>query len=179
MLNKEDFKLLESTDIFKGSIMHIKKDTISLPNGKSAIRETLKHIGATASVVLTNENKLILVKQYRHAYGDLSWELPAGLLDPNEIPVDCAKREVEEETGYKCNSIEFMFKIYPTMGYSTEVIHVYLAKDLVKTSQNLDPDEFVETAEFTLEETEEMIKKGDIVDGKTIAGILFYKSYCK
>ncbi len=169
---------VSSKTIYEGKIFTIKQDEIILPNGKTATRDILEHNGACAMLPIDKDGNIILVRQYRHPIKKSILELPAGKLDPGEEPEECAIRELEEEIGYKSNDFSFMFKTDIAVGYSSEVIHIYLAKDLVATGQSLDEDEFLDIEKYTLEQTLEMIKSGEITDSKTIAGVLYYKSFC-
>ncbi len=167
---------LSSEKIYTGKILHIYKDEIKLPNNKTAVRELVKHIGAS-TILPVIEGKIFFVKQYRHPLEECILELPAGTLERGEDPKICAIREIEEEIGYKANNMEFMFKTAIAPGYSSEIIYAYLATDLVKTSQNLDEDEFIEIESYTLEESLQLIKDGKIIDGKTISALLYYKEF--
>ncbi len=172
-----NYEVVSSKEIYKGGIFTIKQDVITLPNGKNATRDILLHNGASAVLPIDNNGNIILVRQHRHPVNDFVLEMPAGKLELNEDPKECAIRELEEEIGYKSNDFSFMFKTYIAVGYSSEVIHIYLAKDLVKTKQNLDEDEFLDIEVYSLEKALEMINDGTILDSKTIASILFYKNY--
>jgi len=172
----EKFKKISEKDIYEGIRVHLITEQIELPNGKEVTWELIKHIGAAAVIPIDDEGKIIMVKQYRNASDSITLEIPAGTLDvKNENPLDCAIRELEEETGYISNDLEFLFKFYSSIGICDEVISIYVAKNLVKTRQNLDEDEFVEIYRYTLAELVEMIYDGTIVDNKTISSILAYK----
>lgn len=175
------YETIKSTEIYNGKIFKIVQDEVYLPNGTVATRDILLHNGACAILPIDENGKLILVRQHRQPVNDFVLEIPAGKLDSKEEkPYDCAVRELEEEIGYKSNDFSFLFKTFIAVGYSSEVIHIYLARDLVKTEQNLDEDEFLEIETYTLNECLDMISNGVIVDSKTIATILFYKNYiCK
>lgn len=171
------YEVIKSKEIYEGKIFKIVQDEISLPNGNTATRDVLIHKGACAILPIDQDGKLILVRQHRHPVNEFVLEMPAGKLDSiDEKPEECAIRELEEEIGYKSNNFSFMFKTFIAVGYSSEVIHVYLARDLVETKQNLDEDEFLEIERYTLEEALDMIYNGIIVDSKTIAAVLFYNN---
>lgn len=174
---KNDYKLIDSKSIYKGKIFEIKQDTITLPNGKNATRDVLLHNGASAILPINENGDIIFVKQHRHPVNDFVLEIPAGKLELNEDPKKCAIRELEEEIGYKCDDIEFMFKTFIAVGYSSEVIHIYLAKNLIKTKQNLDEDEFLTIETHNIDKSLKMIENGTILDSKTIAAILYYKQF--
>ncbi len=172
------YSTVSSKTIYEGKIFTIKQEEIIIENGKTATRDILEHNGACAVLPIDNDGKIILVKQYRHPIKKSILELPAGKLDIGEVPERCAIRELEEEIGYKAKDFSFMFKTDIAVGYSSEVIHIYLARELEETKQNLDEDEFLVIERYTLEETLEMIKNGEITDSKTIAGVLYYKNFC-
>lgn len=173
----DEYSVVSSKQIYNGKIFDIVQDKITLPNGNIATRDILLHNGASAVLPIDNDGNIIFVKQYRHPVKEFVLEIPAGKLEKGENDnQDCAIRELEEEIGYKANDLSFMFKTYIAIGYSSEVIYVYLAKDLVETKQNLDDDEFLEIERYSLEQSMEMIKNGIIVDSKTVMAILYYNS---
>ncbi len=175
----ENYKVINSKKVYDGKIFDIVRDEITLPNGHTTTRDSLIHNGASAMLPIDKDGNIIFVRQYRHSVKEFVLEIPAGKLELGEDPKECAIRELEEEIGYKSNDFSFMFKTYIAVGYSSEVIYIYLAKDLVKSKQNLDEDEFLDIEKYSLEEALEMIKDGRIVDSKTIAGILFYSQICR
>lgn len=172
---QKDYNVVSSKTVYKGKIFSIREDEITLPNGKITKRDSLIHNGASAILPIDENGDIIFVNQYRHSVNDFVLEIPAGKLEQGEDPKQCAFRELEEEIGYKSNNFSFMFKTFIAVGYSSEVIYIYLAKDLHKTKQNLDDDEFLTIEKYTLDESLKMIEKGKILDSKTIAAILYYK----
>jgi len=170
------FKKLKQTEIYKGVRVHLVKERLLTPEGKEVDWELVLHPGAAAVIPIDDEGKILMVRQYRNACDTLTLEIPAGTLDsPDEDPADCAYRELEEETGYKSADIDYLFNFYSSIGITNEVIHIYVAKNLQASQQNLDEDEFVEVERYTLEELIEMIFTGEIIDNKTISSILMYK----
>lgn len=170
------FKKLKQTDVYKGIRVHLVKERLLTPEGKEVEWELVLHPGAAAIIPIDDDGKIIMVRQYRNASHSMTLEIPAGTLDsPDEDPADCAARELEEETGYRSDDIDYLFKFYSSIGITDEVIHIYVAKNLQVSSQNLDDDEFVEVERYTLETVIEMIQAGDIIDNKTISSILMYK----
>src|SRR3954469_15839771 len=163
-------KTLSSEKIFSGRIISLQVDEVELPNGNKAKRELIKHPGAVAIVALTNENKIVMVEQYRKALERTIVEIPAGKLEKGEEPIVCAHRELEEETGYECESLELLTSFYTSPGFANEIVHVYLAKNLTKkeNSAALDEDEFVNLEELTLEEAVAYVTEQKIFDAKTI-----------
>lgn len=171
----ENYKVINEEITYKGRIIDIHKDTITLPNEKTTLREVVFHPGAAAILPIDKDGNIIFVRQYRHPAKSLVLEIPAGTLDKNEDTRDCAIRELEEETGMKTNKLSFIMKMYMAIGYSNEEISIYLAEDLEEGTQNLDEDEFVTIEKYSLKTSIDMILKGEIVDSKTIAAIFAYK----
>lgn len=165
-------EIISSQVLHKGKIVNLRIDSVKLPNGKTAAREVVEHKGAVAVVPITASGEVLMVRQYRHPAGEILLEIPAGKLDANEPPDECAKRELLEETGVVAGSIEKLFSFYTSPGFSNEVLHLYAAEDLSYQGQHLDDDEFVEVQKVPLAEALEMIKNGKINDAKTIIGIL-------
>jgi len=173
-------KKLTSQEVYSGKFLHLNKDTALLPNGNTAIREWLTHPGASAVVALTENNEVILEKQYRYPVGKVTLEIPAGKLDfVGEDPLECAKRELSEETGYTASSYTKLTTIATTVAFSNEYIHIYLAKDLKKGNQHTDEDEFIDLVIMPLDEALELVKDGTIFDAKTICGLLYAKAFMK
>lgn len=166
-------KQIKSDLIYNGKVVKLYVDDVKCPNNNLSKREIIKHNGGVCILAII-DNKVILEKQYRYAYDEVLYELPAGKLEKNENPYDAALREFEEETGYKANTLIDYGKMYPTCGYSNEIIHMYVAKDIIKTKRHLDEDEFIEIEYVNLEEVVDMINKGIIKDAKTICLISKY-----
>ncbi|WP_058485415.1 NUDIX domain-containing protein [Defluviitalea phaphyphila] len=170
-----NFKTIKQEEIYKGKIISLVKDTIELPDGRTTTRDVVLHNGAAAIVPVDNQGNILFVRQYRHPAKEELIEIPAGTLEKGEDPLECAKRELEEETGYKASKFSYICSMYTAVGFCTEIIHIYLAKDLVKTNQNLDEDEFITIEKYSLKEAIDMIFHGIIKDSKTIAGIFATK----
>lgn len=168
-------KTLSTENIFNGKIISLQVDEVELPNGKKAKRELIKHPGAVAIIALTDENKLVLVEQFRKPLEQTIVEIPAGKLEKGEEPAICAKRELEEETGYDCQSLELLNSFYTSPGFADEIVHVYIAKGLTKkeNAAGLDEDEFVNLLEYTLEEAVQAIKEKRIYDAKTVFAVQY------
>ncbi|MDN5342132.1 MULTISPECIES: NUDIX domain-containing protein [Oceanotoga] len=166
----EEIEISEK-QIFKGNLLDVRKYEVELPNGRQSTRELVLHPGAVAVFAFEDmNNKVILTKQHRFPIRANLLEIPAGKFDsPEEDPIECGKRELEEETGYISENWTYLGYIYTTPGFSNEIIHLYLAKNLRKTHQHTDEDEFIEIIEMNLDEFEELIKNGEINDAKTIA----------
>ena len=170
------YEVISSEKVFNGKVFDIERDVITLPDGRTTTRETVRHNGASAIVAVDKDGKILFVRQYRHSAGTETLEIPAGTLEKGEDPYDCAMRELEEETGYKTDKMEFLLKFYSSIGFCSEVLHIYLADDLVRGSANPDDDEFIELERYTPEEAVQMIFEGKIYDSKTIASVLAYKN---
>ncbi|WP_428909001.1 NUDIX hydrolase [Niallia sp. Krafla_26] len=168
-------KTLSTQPIFKGKVVSLQVDEVELPNGKKAKREIIKHPGAVAIIAITEENKLVLVEQYRKALERTIVEIPAGKLEKGEAPAECAKRELEEETGYECQTLELVNSFYTSPGFADEIVHVYLAKGLTKKANaaELDEDEFVNLLEWSLEEALQAIEEKQIYDAKTVFAVQY------
>ena len=166
-------KKVSSEDIFDGVLLHVKRDTVTLPNGKEATREWIKHPGASSVIPLLPDGRIILVRQYRYPIDEVTLEVPAGKLDaPDEDPLVCAERELSEETGYKADKITKLTTIATTVGCSNEKIHLYMAEGLTPGKQHTDEDEFINVVKVPLDEAVAMATDGRIVDAKSVVSIL-------
>ncbi|MEG0545859.1 MAG: NUDIX hydrolase [Oscillospiraceae bacterium] len=165
-------KTLSKKYIFNGKIINLRVDEALLPNGATANREVVEHPGGVCIAPLTKNNELIFVKQFRYPYSEVVLELPAGKLEYSENPLIAGKRELKEETGANAKKYSDLGKLYPTPGYCSEIIHMYLAEDLDFGSQDLDEDEFLEVEKIPLEEAFKMVMRNEIRDSKTQVGIM-------
>ena len=166
-------KTLRSKCVFKGSLLDVRKDEVIFPNGSKSTREWINHPGAVCCIPVLDNGDICLIKQYRYAVKKYVIELPAGKLEIGETPIDCAKRELEEEIGFEAKKIRFLTMFYPAVGFVNEEMHLFLAEDLKKTNTNTDDDEFIELVPKTLDQAIEMIYSGDITDAKTIIGLVW------
>ncbi len=157
--------------IFKGRVVTLDIDTVTLPNGATIELEMIHHPGAAAVVPMKEDGTVILIRQYRHAAGGYIYEIPAGKLHPGEDPKLCAARELQEEIGYRADSLVLLTSILTTPGFTDEVIHIYKGIGLTKGKQDLDHDEVIEIVELPLEKALAQIIDGTIRDGKTIVGL--------
>jgi ADP-ribose pyrophosphatase len=172
-----NYRILKSEIIHSGKVFNTKVDQIEYNSGNKSVREVAEHPGGAVIVPVTSEGKIIMITQHRYPVDKTLLELPAGKLDKNENPFHCAVRELEEETGYKSDNVNEIGSIYTTPGYSTEKLWIYLAKDLKPGNHNREEGEFgMKVFEYTLEEIDEKIINGEIVDGKTICGIHLAKN---
>lgn len=172
-----EYKRLKRDLVAKGVIIDYYQDTMLIPNGNTAKWDLIDHKGAAAVVAVREDGKLLMVRQYRNALERETLEIPAGGLNGRGEPTyDAARRELEEETGYICGSMELLNSIYTTVAFCNEKIDIYLARDLKAGKQHLDEDEFLNVEAYTLEELKQMIYDCKIQDSKTVCGILTYAS---
>lgn len=169
-------KILKIDTVYNGKIFNIQKRTIKLQSGKKIQREIIKHPGSVAIIPFLDNETIILIEQYRNAIEKAILEIPAGTLEINEKPIECARRELLEETGYLAKNFRKLLVGYTTPGYSDEKMHFYVATDLTFKKKNLDEDENIKTKMIKLDEINQMIKNGEIMDLKTICGISMIKS---
>ncbi len=171
---KLEEKQINTQKIYDGKILSLRKDMVSLPNGTTSYREIISHSGGSAILCVDN-GKVLLVKQFRYAYNTAIWEIPAGKLNLNEDPAITAKRELEEECGVVAKRIELLSTVYPSPGYTDEVIRIYRAYDLAQGKTNFDEDENLISQWFDINEVLDMVKTGEIRDAKTIIALLSLK----
>ncbi len=167
-------KRLSGETIFEGHVVKLVKDKVLCPNGNESFREIVRHNGGAAVLCINENEEILLVKQFRYAYDEVMYEIPAGKLEKNEDPLLAAKRELEEETGNKAESLDFLGAIYPTCGYSSEIIYLYLARNCKKTQTHFDDDEVIESKFYKLDDVKNMILNGEIKDAKTICALSYY-----
>lgn len=168
-------KTIEREVIYQGKIFDVEKHVVALPNGRTSVRELVYHNGAVAILLIDEDDKIVLVEQYRKAFESMSLEIPAGKLEIGEEPLASAKRELEEETGYKAESLEKMFSFYGAPGFCSERVDVFVAKGLTAGAMNLDEDEFLQVERYTFEEAGELLASGRITDAKTIMAIQWWQ----
>lgn len=161
--------ILNKKLVYRGDFLELYNVDVKLPDGKKHSRDIIKHPGAAAIIAFLDEENIILVEQFRLPLNKNLLEIPAGKLENKEDPRECALRELEEETGYKANSIEYLGKIATAPGFCDEIIYLYKAKDLVKGQKNEDEDEFTNVKIYKLNEVKEMVRNGEIMDTKTVA----------
>lgn len=168
-------KTLSKKVLFEGRVIDLHIEEVELPNGNTSTREIIKHPGAVAVLALTDENKIIMVQQYRKALDKVIVEIPAGKLEKGEEPDSTARRELEEETGYACESLTPLISFYTSPGFADELVHLFVAKGLKKIDNpaGLDEDEFVDVLEISLEEAQEFVKNKKIYDAKTAYAVQY------
>ncbi len=163
--------------IHNGAIVDIYQDRMVLPDGSEENFDFIKHKGAAAVIPVLDDGRIIMVRQYRNAIDEYTLEIPAGGLNGADEPTKvAAHRELEEESGYRTDieNVEFLLTLYTTVAFCNEKIDIYVARDLEKTHQHLDDDEFIDVEIHTLEELTDMVLSGKIVDAKTIAALMTY-----
>ncbi|QGT98984.1 ADP-ribose pyrophosphatase [Candidatus Syntrophocurvum alkaliphilum] len=166
-------KTISTKEIFNGRIVSLRIDEVSLPDGNKSYREIVEHPGAVGVVAIDDENCIWMVKQFRKPVEKEMLEIPAGKLDAGEDTVECAKRELEEETGLTANNWDEILYYYTTPGFSSEILYLYMATELTQGEYNPDKDEFLEVLKIPLEEAYSAIFEGKITDGKSIIGIQY------
>ncbi len=167
-------KRIDRKLMYKGSMLSMYADTIYTPDGNTAKWDYIEHSGAAAVVPVLEDGRILLVRQYRNALDRETLEIPAGGINKGEESITAATRELEEETGYKSDNLEHLISIVTAVAFCDEVVEIYVAKNLTKTQQHLDPDEYIEIEAYTTDELSEMIYSGKIQDSKTIAAIMSY-----
>jgi ADP-ribose pyrophosphatase len=164
-------KTIWSEVIYEGTILNLRKDKVTSRDGKTSFREIVEHGGGVAIIAITPQGKAVMVSQYRKAAERVMLEVPAGKMERGEIPYDTAIRELKEETGYTAGRLEHVMDFFVSVGYCTEVIHLYLAEDLSPGETDFDENEDIEISEHTFDELSAMLSGGEITDAKTIIAI--------
>lgn len=171
----EHIKRLNRELKFEGRIIDFYQDTMEIDGDRTVVWDFIKHKGAAAVVPVTEDGRILMVRQYRNALDRYTLEIPAGALDAEDEPgMDCASRELEEETGYRSEKLEWLITLRTTVAFCNERIEVYVARDLIPSKQHLDEDEFIDLKAYSLEELKEKIFAGEIEDGKTVASLMAY-----
>jgi len=165
--------------VFDGNFLHIDRDTVTTASGLVRSREYIRHPGASVIIALFDDETILLEFQWRQPCEKAFWELPAGKLDPNEKASVCAKRELEEETGYQADQWYYLGRIHNAIGYSDEHLEFFLAKGLKAGDRHLDEGECLEVYRLPFKEVKEMTLNGDITDVKTIIGVFWLEKYLK
>jgi ADP-ribose pyrophosphatase len=161
---------LASETVFQGKLLRVKRDSVSLHDGRPATREYIEHNGAVMVIPVLDSGELVMERQYRYALRRHCLEFPAGKIDPGEEPLATGRRELLEETGYVAREWTYLATINPTVAYSTECVVLYLARGLTHRGGKLDDGEFLEVLELSLEQLLERVRNGEIGDVKTVIG---------
>ena len=169
-------KTISSQSIYQGKVISVRKDEVLCPNGLTSLREIVSHHGGVG-ILIKVDDKFIIERQYRYAFDEELYELPAGKLEESDKdPLEAAKREMLEETGYRPLEMIHLGDMYPTCGYSSEIIHLYYCDKFEKAERHLDSDEFIDLLFLSLDEIEALIKKGQIKDSKILSALSLYKT---
>lgn len=165
------------TRVYSGRIISVDLDEVRFPDGSTGTLEMIRHPGASAVVPVLGEPgddpEVLLIRQYRYAADQFLYEIPAGRLDPGESPADCARRELQEETGYSAERVEHVFTMYTTPGFTDEKIHLFVATGLVAGQAHREADEFMELVPTRLSRALSMVEQGEIQDAKTALALLY------
>ncbi len=168
---------LASQVLLEGGFLHVRRDTVALPDGQQATREYVRHPGAVAVVPLLDDGRLLLERQYRHPLGQVILEFPAGKIDPGEDTLACAVRELAEETGHTAREWAFACRLHNAAAYSTEAIELWFARGLQAGPQRLDAGEFIELVTHTEDELQALAARGELTDAKTLIGLLWLRQW--
>lgn len=169
-------KTLNSDTRFEGRVFTVTVDKVELENGRTSTREVVHHHGGACIAALTENDEIYLVRQFRYAFGQELWELPAGKLEKGEDPFEAARRELGEECGLTAEHLVDLGPVYPTVGYCTEIIYCWAATGLSPCGMHLDEDEFLTPEKVPFDRAVEMVLSGEIRDGKTVAALLKIKA---
>jgi ADP-ribose pyrophosphatase len=167
-------KKLSSQQLYRGRAVNLRMDTVEKSDGKTTTREVVEHSNCVAVVVVDDQDNVLLVRQYRYPVGKFLLEIPAGGIDPNEEPIDCVRRELQEEIGYFPQKIEELGGFYSVPGYGTEYLYCYLATDLVPSRLIAEDSEGIEVVRVPISRITQLITSGEICDAKSIAALLTF-----
>ncbi|NUQ00396.1 MAG: NUDIX hydrolase [Armatimonadetes bacterium] len=167
---------IDGERVYDGQVVKLEVDRVRLPDGRESVREVVRHPGAVMVVPLTDDGRVVMVRQHRYCTGEALLELPAGTLEPGEEPLACAQRELVEETGYQARDWRHLASFYTTPGFTDELIHCYLASGITLGERaGGDEDELIELAMLPLSSAQTLARRGEIRDAKTMVGLLLTK----
>lgn len=172
-------KILKSTMIYEGPVFGVRRDEVLEPNGVRAIREVITHPGSVVVLPVLKDGRIVMIRQYRHATRQHLWELVAGRIDEGETVKKAAARELHEETGYQAKRLSVFLDIFPTPGFLEERMYILLAEGLTEGKAQPEEDEEIEVRVFGVKELKQMIRRGRLRDGKSIAGLLYYFTFVR
>lgn len=172
----EKFKREKLESAYKAHVFEVYNDYLVMPDGRRIVYDLVDHGAGTCVLPITSDGRIILVRQYRNSIDDITCEVPAGFIDKNETPEAAANRELEEETGYRAGSLEYVTRTVLAIGTSNEQTYIYVGRNLEKGERKLDDNEFIETVVCSMDDVDKMIRDGEIVDSKTLIAIYAYKS---
>ena len=170
-------KVLSSEMIYKGRIINLRRDRVTVINGES-YREVVEHSGGAVLLAVTDDRKMVMVRQYRRPADKVMFEVPAGKIDPGEDPLDTARRELKEETGYTAEEVRYLTRFYPSVGFSEEVLYLYFCTGLTAGETEFDDNEALDIELWDVDELHEMVMRGEIDDAKTLIAIEYAHSLC-
>ena len=168
---------IASEEVFDGVLLKVRRDRVRLPDGNTAVRECIRHPGAVLILAQRDDERILFVRQFRYPVGHALLELPAGRIDPGEALLDCARRELIEETGFEAGEWQRLGMIHPCVGYSDERIEIFLARGLVEVGAQPDADEFLEILHLGIDEAERAVRDGRISDAKTLCALFLGLPY--
>jgi ADP-ribose pyrophosphatase len=174
-LKNPEAAVVDHQEVYSGKIIKLHVDRIQLESGKDAMREVVLHPGGVTAIPVLEDGRIMLIRQFRYPIGKFILELPAGKLDSGQTPLDTIARELEEEIGYSAGKLTQECTFYTTPGISNEVIHLFIARNLTPCTQRLEEGEHIMLESYTIEECIQKIETGEIMDAKTILGILWYQ----
>lgn len=169
-------KTMKTEKVYEGKIINLRIDTVELPDKKYSKREIVEHPGSVGIIPIIGDS-MILVKQFRKPVEKSLLEIPAGKIEINEEPRETALRELSEETGYKTDSIKYLFEFYTSPGFSNEKMYLFLSDDLFEGKPDFDDNEYIEVEKIKIKDLVKMVHRGEIIDSKTIIGILHAEKY--
>ena len=165
-------KTLSEELLYEGKIINLKKEKVTVKTGTS-YREIIEHSGGAVIIAVTDDKKMVMVRQFRKPADKVMFEVPAGKIDPGEDPMEAAVRELREETGYTASSVRYLCRFYPTVGYSEEVLYLYLMEGLTPGDTDFDENEAIDMEEWSIDDLHQMVLRGEIDDAKTIIAIQY------
>lgn len=168
-------KTIKVDNIYEGKILSLRVETVEMPDKKYSKREIVDHVKGVGIIAFDGEDSIYLVRQYRKAIDEFTLEIPAGLVEVNEKPIETAKRELQEEIGYKPLDIEYLFDMHASPGFTNDKLSFFLAKNLEESKLELDEDEFLEEKSYKIEDVYNMVINGEITDAKTIIAVMYAK----
>jgi ADP-ribose pyrophosphatase len=173
------FETISTENIYHGRAFDVRRDQVRLPNGSLAHLDIVEHVGAVTIIPVDAQGHILFVRQYRHAAGGVLLELPAGTMEPEEPPLECARREIREETGMAADRLQKVGEFFLAPGYSTEYMHIYLATELRRDPLPGDQDEFLSLVPLEIEQAYQDILDGEIKDAKSIAALMLARPLLK
>lgn len=173
----QEERTMKSEKIYDGKMVSLRVDTVEMNGAKYSKREIVSHAPAVCIIAENENGEILFIEQFRKAVEKKIYELPAGIIEMGEEPIDAARREFSEETGWEAKDMEYLTEFYTSPGFTNEKIHLFYAKNFIRVGQHLDEDENIDNFAVTLEKALKMIEVGDISDAKSIIGVLFYKEF--